>query len=134
MIDDNYAPQIEDPDDPDDADVMSKADADKAAAIAAIMFPELIDKSKDRPPLRQPGRTIMGNTFAQWAAYLTATEFARIDSTLRAAINAGLDNTEVARRVIGSADRNGVDGVTEITRQQMVNLAKSEFKSLRLRG
>lgn len=86
------------------------------------------------PPPGGRWRTIWGRTFAQWAAYLAAMDIARIDNAIRSGLIGGLDSTGIARKVLGSAGINGIDGVTEITRKQMTNIGRAEIKALKQRG
>ena len=68
---------------------------------------------------------------ATWAAYFVKTDLARIDNAVRTGLIAGLDNTEIARRVIGSVGLRGVDGVTEITSQQIAHIGRIALKPRR---
>jgi hypothetical protein len=46
---------------------------------------------------------------------------------------AGLENTEIARKVVGSAKVNGIDGMTEVTRHHILQLARAAIKARNLR-
>lgn len=78
-----------------------------------------------RLPSRTRGRVVHGNSMAQWAAHMVATDITRIDTAIRNGLLGGLDNTEIARKVVGSLRLRGVDGATEITRQRIIQLAKA---------
>lgn len=72
---------------------------------------------------------IMNQSLAVWAQ-----AFARLDlETIRTAITTGmingLDNTEIARKVVGSLALNGVDGVTEFTRHKIAHLGRASIKA-----
>ena len=62
------------------------------------------------------------------AAYLSKTDIARIDNAIRSGLIKGLDSQQIARRVVGGMDRRGVDGVTEITRHQIKEVARTFFR------
>lgn len=72
-------------------------------------------------------------SISQWAAYLAQDDKSRIDSAIRSGIIGGLDNTEIARKVIGSSGLHGVDGVTEVTRQRITQLGRAAIKAANLR-
>ena len=74
---------------------------------------------------------VLGHTLATWAAYFVKTDLARIDNAIRTGLISGLVNTEIARRVIGSVGLRGVDGVTEITRQQIAHIGRIALKPRR---
>jgi hypothetical protein len=65
-----------------------------------------------------------GFSIAQWAHYFSNQDLARIDTAIRSGLIAGLDNTEIARKVIGSLQLLGIDGVTEITRRHITSLGR----------
>lgn len=77
--------------------------------------------------------SILGRTYAQWAKILLADDLSRIDSAIRNGLTEGIDNTEIARKVVGSQGLNGVDGVTEITRRRIARLGHAAIKALNLR-
>lgn len=93
---------------------------------------ELQVQNQPGPP--KGGGSIWGRTFAQWAALFATMDIARIDNAIRSGLIGGLTSTEIARKVIGSAGINGIDGVTEITRKQMTNIGRAEIKALKLSG
>jgi hypothetical protein len=63
-------------------------------------------------------------TVAQWAKYFAEKDRTLIDNAIRGGVIAGLESTEIARKVIGSLQLNGLDGATENTRQQIMKLAR----------
>jgi hypothetical protein len=65
-----------------------------------------------------------GFTISEWAHFFSQQDRALIDNAIRSGVIAGIDNTEIARKVIGSLELNGIDGVTEITRQQIARLGR----------
>ena len=77
---------------------------------------------------RQKGPLLHGRTFAAWAAYFAQSDIARVDGAIRSGLISGLDNTEIAAKVVGSMKLRGVDGVTEITRQQIARLGRVAIK------
>jgi hypothetical protein len=121
---DNFAPWLSDPDDPNTG-LMSSDDAHKSASIVAILHPELVDHSMDRPI--NP-RRVRGKSIAAWGAILARDEKKRIDTALRSGLVGGLNSTALARKVLGSAQIRGVDGVTEITRRKIALLGKAAIK------
>lgn len=89
------------------------------AEAEAELPPELQWDLRGRVPAEMAGFTI-----AEWASYFSKMDRERIDTALRSGLIAGLDNTEIARKVIGSLALNGIDGATEITRQEILRLAR----------
>lgn len=73
-------------------------------------------------------RTVSGHSIAQWAAALAHDDLNRIDTTIRRGLLQGHDSREIARDVIGSAQRQGRDGATEKTRQRIIALGRVSLK------
>ena len=65
---------------------------------------------------------IHGYELATWARALCHHDAQRIKTAISIGLTAGEDNTDIAHRVIGSRRNNGVEGATEITRQQIYRL------------
>ena len=82
---------------------------------------------------RDPPPEFSGYSLAQWAAYFAADDAARIDGTIRAGVLSGQGAPEIARKVVGSANMNGIDGQTEITRRKIARLGVAEIKRRKLR-
>ncbi len=110
-------PWVEDPDAPGDIQVMSEDEADAAAESIAESYPDLVKL----PPTP---KMLAKMTISAWAKHFVEKDRALIDNTIRNGVMAGRDSTEIARQVIGSLQLNGVDGTTEIIRQQILKLAR----------
>lgn len=67
---------------------------------------------------------IHGHELAHWARNIAAQDAERIHTALSVGLTAGEDNTDIAHRVIGSRRSNGVNGMTEITRQHIFRLGR----------
>ena len=80
-----------------------------------------------------PPPEFSGYSLAQWAAYFAADDIARIDGAVRGGVLSGLNNAEIAAKVIGTTSLDGMDGQTEITRQRIARLGVSEIKRKRTR-
>lgn len=65
---------------------------------------------------------IHGYELATWARAICHNDAQRIKTAISVGLTAGEDNTDIAHRVIGSRRNNGVEGATEITRQQIYRL------------
>jgi len=124
-VNEAYAPHIVDPDAPQ-PDMSSEEIRDFADKVAE-MYPELV---------RKPATPAMVAklTVAQWAKHFADTDRKLIDNAIRSGLIGGLDNTEIARKVIGSLQLNGIDGATEITRQQIIRLARVAVAPRKVRG
>ena len=77
---------------------------------------------------------VKGATLAAWAQKISREDASRLDKAIRTGLIAGNDNTEIARSVVGSANVNGVDGATEVTRNHIILLARTAIKSLKKPG
>lgn len=71
---------------------------------------------------------LMGHSLAIWASSIADADAHRIETAIRTGLLSGLENTEVARQVVGSQRLAGVDGVTEITRRHITALARVTLK------
>lgn len=58
-----------------------------------------------------------GRTLKQWASSIAQEDLRRIENAVRVGMVQGESSAEIARRVVGSANLRGVDGVTQITRR-----------------
>jgi len=65
---------------------------------------------------------IHGHGIATWARAIAQQDAQRIATAISVGLSSGLDNTDIAHRVIGSRRNNGADGVTEVTRQHIYRL------------
>ena len=94
----------------------------------AMLPPEFRWDGKGLPPPE-----FSGYSLAQWAAYFAADDAARIDGTIRAGVISGQSAPEIARKVVGSANMNGIDGQTEITRRKIARLGVAAIKPPKVR-
>lgn len=67
---------------------------------------------------------IHGQSLASWARGIAVQDAQRIHTAISIGLTAGEDNTDIAHRVIGSLRSNGVNGMTEITRQHILSLGR----------
>jgi hypothetical protein len=104
--------------------------APDAAQFVKVLFDdgEMIILATGIPPAKR-GVTIHGHSLAAWASHIAAADINRLDKTIRTCVMAGLDNTEVARAVVGSMKLQGVDGATEVTRHHISQLARTAIRS-----
>lgn len=66
--------------------------------------------------------TVHGQSLATWAKVLINAEAARVSSALSIGISQGLDPFEIGHKIVGSRKLNGSNGVTEITRQNILRI------------
>lgn len=76
---------------------------------------------------------IHGQSLATWAKAISDHDAVRIHSAISVGLTAGLENTDIAHRVIGSQRLNGVDGATEITRQHIIRLGRGLLRKRKSR-
>jgi hypothetical protein len=74
-------------------------------------------------------RPILDVSIAVWAGYFTKLDYQAIALGIQAALADGLDNMEMARKIVGTALLNGTDGVTEQTRFKFAHLARASIKA-----
>lgn len=111
------------------------------SGLAQVVSPVVLDTLL--PPVEQlralvESRPFEGRTLRQWAASVADEDLRRIENQVRIGMLQGEDSATIARRVVGTAQRRGTDGVTQITRRNaeaitrtMVNhvsgMARREF-------
>lgn len=76
---------------------------------------------------------ILEISLSRWAESFAVKDAKGIDMAIQTGLIAGLDNTEIARKVVGSMGLNGVDGVTEFTRHKIAHLGRAAIKESALR-
>lgn len=120
-------------------DQIDKAWAEELVAIAKVE-PELLDQmiktvspvilETTLPTARQltaivTARPFEGRTMRQWARKLRADDIARMDGVIRAGMVAGETSAQIARRVVGTANLRGRDGVFQITRDHANSVTRT---------
>ncbi len=78
-------------------------------------------------------KPILDHSIAVWAKTFAEKDTASIRTAIVSGLSDGLDNTEIARKVVGSMGMNGVDGVTEFTRRNIAHLGRAAIKESRAR-
>jgi hypothetical protein len=82
---------------------------------------------------RLGNKPVLGLSLAPWAHHFIREDARNIDNAIRTGLIAGLDNAEIARKVVGSMGLNGVDGVTEFIRHKIGHLGRAAIKASILR-
>lgn len=70
-----------------------------------------------------------GQTMRQWATQLARDDLKRIAQEIKIGIVQGEPTPEIARRVVGSVNQRGKDGVTEITRRAATSITRTAVNS-----
>lgn len=78
-------------------------------------------------------RPIHEVTLSRWAATFLRDDLMGIEQAITAGLVAGLDSMEIARKVVGSMQLNGIDGVTQQTRHKIAHLGRAAIKQSNLR-
>jgi len=65
---------------------------------------------------------IHGHELATWARSIASMDAQRIATAISVGLTSGESNTDIAHRVVGTRRVNGVNGVTETTRQHIYRL------------
>lgn len=76
---------------------------------------------------------VYGKSLATWAQHINEQDAARIASAISIGLTSGLDNTDIAHRVIGSRRAKGTEGATEITRQHILRLGQGILRKRKSR-
>lgn len=77
--------------------------------------------------------TILDQSLATWAQAFARNDIETIRTAITSGLIDGLDNAEIARKVVGTLGLNGVDGVTEFTRHKIAHLGRAAIKAHNLR-
>lgn len=117
--------------------------AEPAFTMAAVhsVMPVILDMVLPAPALLRALVTeqpFMGQVMRDWAMQMAEADVRRIMNEIRVGMVQGESVTDISRRIVGTAQFNGVDGVTEITRREaeaitrtavnfFSNAARSEF-------
>lgn len=97
-----------------------EGEPDEWSAEQEAMLPSEVQWDLTGPP----PAPLAGMTVAEWAHYFSQMDRQRIDMAIRHGLISGLDNAEIARKVVGSLQLLGIDGVTEITRRHIAQLGR----------
>lgn len=76
---------------------------------------------------------IHGRSLATWAREILGDDLKRIESAIQLGLTSGDSNTDIAHRVIGSRQHNGINGMTEITRQHILALGRGYLRKRKTR-
>lgn len=71
---------------------------------------------------------VYGKSLDHWARHIAGQDLKRIETVINTGLLAQDDNTAIAHRVIGSRRHNGINGVTEITRQHILHLGRGYLR------
>lgn len=99
---------------------MSAAEAAFMSTAIQTVAPVVLDLNRpDGRSLRAipTSNPFEGRTLRQWTDRLVAADVDRMMTAIRTGLSLGEDNRTIARRIVGTVRRRGVDGVTQITRR-----------------
>lgn len=71
-----------------------------------------------------------GRILHEWAASMKATEIKRIEDQIQIGMVQGETVDQIARRVVGSFELGGVDGVTEMSRRNATAITRTAINSI----
>lgn len=111
------------------------------AGIMKTVSPVILDLVLPSVPLMKQivsSKPFEGRTLKEWASSIAQEDLRRIEHQIRVGMVQGEGSQQIARRVVGSAQLQGIDGVTQITRRQaeavtrtavnhVANEARAEF-------
>ncbi|MBD4205909.1 hypothetical protein GUH47_07875, partial [Xanthomonas citri pv. citri] len=64
-------------------------------------------------------RPFQGRILKGWASSMQADDLARIQNAIQQGMTAGMSSRAIARLVVGTAQVEGIDGITQLTRNQV---------------
>lgn len=88
-----------------------------------IPNPELLKAIATRRPFQ-------GRLLKDWAASMADEDMRRIKAQLQAGMVAGESADQIARRIVGTQALKGGDGVTEVTRRNMVSITQTAISHI----
>ena len=101
---------------------LAKLEPVQVGAMITLTMPVEIDveiPTADRLRAIALSRPFEGRILSEWAASMEADELRRISNAIQLGMTAGEDMDTIARRVMGSAQLNGEDGILNMTRAQV---------------
>lgn len=75
-----------------------------------------------------------GRILKDWASSLESADIARIHGAIQTGMVAGESSQAIARRVIGTARTQGIDGVTQMTRRQVEAVTRTAVQHVTSNG
>lgn len=95
-----------------------------ATAVSGVELATVMpDPARLRDIVRS--RPFQGRTLREWAKALESDDVRRIEGAVKIGLTQNETLPEISRRLVGSARLQGRDGVTQITRRQAANLART---------
>lgn len=76
---------------------------------------------------------VHGRSLSTWAREILGQDLKRIETAIQLGVTSGESNTDIAHRVIGSRKHNGINGMTEITRQHILALGRGYLRKRKTR-
>lgn len=107
---------------------LSKAEPEFLAGIVATVSPVVVDTILPSPRLLRSialSRPFQGRILKGWAANIEAEDIRRIHNEVQMGMTASETAQQIARRVVGSAKLKGVDGTTQITRNNAAAITRT---------
>jgi hypothetical protein len=76
---------------------------------------------------------VYGRSLSTWAREVLGQDLKRIETAIQLGVTSGDSNTDIAHRVIGSRKHNGINGMTEVTRQHILALGRGYLRKRKTR-
>lgn len=107
---------------------LAKLEPEMMKTIITTVSPVIVETILPSPRLLESvvkSRPFQGRILRKWADTVAAEDLRRIDSVVRLGMVAGESSADIARRVVGTAQLKGADGVTEISRRQAAAITRT---------
>jgi len=107
------------------------------AAITETVVPVVISTTLPAPELLRSivtTRPFEGKVMRQWSKNLAQADLARIEAQIQIGLVQGDSIPEISRRIVGSVNLRGRNGVTEVTRRQAEAIARTATNAIASRA
>jgi len=112
---------------------LSVAEPAFVAAALETVSPVIVDTTLPAPQLLRAiveNHPFEGKTMKEWSKSIAQTDLNRIEQQIKIGMVQGESNQVIAQRVVGTVRNRGVDGVTQITRQNAEAITRTATNSI----
>jgi SPP1 gp7 family putative phage head morphogenesis protein len=107
---------------------LAKAEPATISNIVTTVSPVIVETVLPPPRLLETlvkSKPFQGRVMKDWIKTLRDEDIRRIESSIQIGMVQGESNNDIAKRIVGTAQLRGTEGVTEITRRQAAALTRT---------
>jgi SPP1 gp7 family putative phage head morphogenesis protein len=107
---------------------LAKAEPATISSIVTTVSPVIVETVLPPPRLLETlvkSKPFQGRVMKDWIKTLRDEDIRRIESSIQIGMVQGESNNDIAKRIVGTAQLRGTEGVTEITRRQAAALTRT---------